>query len=189
MAAKATSNEDQLFTASHIARFCQVDLKTVHNWVEKGQIVHFRTPGRHLRFRRRDVLSFLQQFGYPTPEVLRDGRRSLVVLDAEPKTLGTVRRGLLRRFEVTWVTDWVDALVVVGRYRPDVLLVQVMPEDAWLTSVIRRLSEMEETRQVRVVAHGDDAAAELAAREAGAHAYVPRGDASALRDALERLLT
>ena len=34
-----------LFTASQIARFCQVDLKTIHNWVNRGEIKSFRTPG------------------------------------------------------------------------------------------------------------------------------------------------
>jgi len=188
MASKATNESAKLFTASQVARFCQVDLKTVHNWVEKGEIPHFRTPGRHLRFRRRDVLSFLRRFGYPTPEALRAARPHVVVLDADPKTLGPVRRGLLRRFEVTWAADWVEALVAIGRCRPDALLIQVAVGDAKLVEVIRRLREMEDTCSMRVVAHGDDADAESMAREAGAHAYVARGDANALRDALERAL-
>lgn len=59
---------DTLFTAAQLAGFCQVDLKTIHNWVDRGKIAHFRTPGRHLRFRRADVLQFLQTTGYPIPE-------------------------------------------------------------------------------------------------------------------------
>ena len=55
----------ELFTASEVARFCQVDLKTIHNWADRGEIRHFRTPGRHLRFRRVDVLDFLRKYGYP----------------------------------------------------------------------------------------------------------------------------
>ena len=50
-AATTTTPQEQqpeLFTASDVARFCQVDLKTIHNWSEKGEIRHFRTPGRHL---------------------------------------------------------------------------------------------------------------------------------------------
>jgi len=58
---------DGLLIASDVARFCQVDLKTVHNWADKGKIVCFRTPGRHLRFRAPEVLTFLRTFGYPIP--------------------------------------------------------------------------------------------------------------------------
>jgi excisionase family DNA binding protein len=70
----STTQQPELFTASDVARFCQVDLKTIHNWADKGEIRHFRTPGRHLRFRRLDVLDFLRKYGYPIPDVLRMGK-------------------------------------------------------------------------------------------------------------------
>ena len=57
--------------ATDLARICQVDLKTVHNWVGRGYIAHFRTPGRHLRFAPDDVRDFLKKHGYPVPEQLQ----------------------------------------------------------------------------------------------------------------------
>src|SRR5207237_3914063 len=66
----------ELFTASEVARFCQVDLKTIHNWADRGEIRHFRTPGRHLRFRRVDVLDFLRKYGYPVSGNAGSRRRS-----------------------------------------------------------------------------------------------------------------
>src|SRR5215471_21478596 len=91
----------ELLTASKVARFCHVDLKTIHNWADKGEIKHFRTPGRHLRFRRLDVLDFLRKYGYPIPELLRVGRPKVVVIDDDPNVLAGVRRSLGRRFDVT----------------------------------------------------------------------------------------
>lgn len=58
---------EKLFTASDLARFCQVDLKTIHNWADKGKNIHFRTPGRHLRFRASDVRYFLVRQGFSVP--------------------------------------------------------------------------------------------------------------------------
>ena len=55
------------FTAAQLARFCAVDVKTIHNWVNKGTVPHFRTPGRHLRFRPVDVLGFMQKQGFDVP--------------------------------------------------------------------------------------------------------------------------
>src|SRR5258708_41250 len=81
---RASSNIPELFTGSDVARFCQVDLKTIHNWSDKGEIRHFRTPGRHLRFRRVDVLDFLRKYGYPIPDVLRTGKPKVVVVDGDP---------------------------------------------------------------------------------------------------------
>jgi excisionase family DNA binding protein len=68
----ATTQPAKLYTASDMARFCQVDLKTIHNWCEKGKIPHFRTPGRHLRFRAPDVRGFLKEYGYELPPELAE---------------------------------------------------------------------------------------------------------------------
>jgi len=61
----------EVFTAGDLARFCDVDPKTIHNWVKKKALPHFRTPGRHLRFQRADVLDLLQKHGFPMPEALK----------------------------------------------------------------------------------------------------------------------
>src|SRR3984885_626653 len=110
--------QPELFTASDVARFCQVDLKTIHNWADKGEIRHFRTPGRHLRFRRVDVLDFLRKYGYPIPELLRTGKPKIVVVDPDPATLATIRRALAKQFELTTFQDPFDALVAVGSLQP-----------------------------------------------------------------------
>src|SRR5204862_6295434 len=98
---KDATSQPELFTASDVARFCQVDLKTIHNWADKGEIRHVRTPGRHLRFRRLDVLDFLRKYGYPIPEVLRNGKPQVVGVDEDPQTLANQRRTLARRSVLT----------------------------------------------------------------------------------------
>ncbi len=59
--------ERDLLHASDLANLFQVDLKTIHNWVEKGQLKGFRTPGRHLRFNRPEVAAVMKKLGYPLP--------------------------------------------------------------------------------------------------------------------------
>ena len=61
-------------TPSDLAVFCGVDIKTIHNWVDKGDLVGWRTPGRHLRFGRDETRAFLERFGYPIPAELADAR-------------------------------------------------------------------------------------------------------------------
>jgi len=65
-----TKDTKELYVASELADICKVDLKTIHNWVDKGHLPAFRTPGRHLRFKAADVLAFVQKFGYPVPASL-----------------------------------------------------------------------------------------------------------------------
>src|SRR5436853_5157314 len=112
----------ELFTASEVAKFCQVDLKTIHNWADRGEIRHFRTPGRHLRFRRVDVLDFLRKYGYPVPEVLMQGKPRVLLLDTDAVSTANVKRALGKRFEVTSFEDPIDALVSIGSDAPDVVI-------------------------------------------------------------------
>src|SRR5277367_1362588 len=121
----STTQQPELFTASDVARFCQVDLKTIHNWADKGEIRHFRTPGRHLRFRRLDVLDFLRKYGYPIPDVLRMGKPKVVAVDDDPTVLATLRKTLAKRFDLTTFQDPFDALVAVGNLQPDALVLDV----------------------------------------------------------------
>lgn len=58
---------NRMFKASDMARMCNVDLKTIHNWVEKGHVQAGRTPGRHLRFRPEVVRKVIEGMGMPVP--------------------------------------------------------------------------------------------------------------------------
>jgi len=54
-------------TAGDVARAVRVDLKTVHNWVQRGLLRGARTRGGHLRFLRTEVVRFLRRRGRPVP--------------------------------------------------------------------------------------------------------------------------
>ena len=113
---------DDLFTASKVAKICSVDLKTIHNWVGRGEIESFRTPGGHLRFRRQDILEFLNRFHYPIPDGFAPSRCRIAIL-AEDELIPHLKRSLSKEFEVDAFSDSVDALLSIGQNCPDLLLV------------------------------------------------------------------
>lgn len=154
-------------SANQVARFCGVDLKTIHNWANKGKIPGTRTVGRHLRFRPLDVVDFLRQYGFELPEGLRQMKLRVLVVDADIVTLATARRLLGKRFDVTTAGHVVDGLMAASTQLPDVLVAgNVAPLDAG--TIARRLAAHEATRHVRVV---------------------PRGDVAKLREMLEKLVS
>lgn len=154
-----------MLSATQLARFCSVDLKTIHNWANRGKIAGTRTTGRHLRFRPLDVVDFLRAYDFGVPEALRSLRLRVLVVDADGATLAAARRLLAKRFDVSTAAHVVDALLAVGTLLPDVLVAgDVSPLDP--PTIARRLSAHESTRHVRVV---------------------PMTDVTRLRDALERL--
>lgn len=113
---------DDLFTASKVAKICSVDLKTIHNWVGRGEIESFRTPGGHLRFRRQDILDFLIRFHYPIPQGFAPSRSRIAIL-AEDTLIPPLKRSLSKNFEVDAYSDTVDALLAIGSKCPDLVLV------------------------------------------------------------------
>ncbi len=178
----------ELFTASEVARFCQVDLKTIHNWADRGEIRHFRTPGRHLRFRRVDVVDFLRKFGYPVPEVLRQGKPAVQIVDEDPVQLDALKKLLGQRFDVTGFVDPVDALIAIGGDPPDVVVLDVGGTKLDGLSCIARLKAAETTRHVRVVVYSAREDKRARALEAGASAFVTRPDAQKLTETIDALM-
>jgi excisionase family DNA binding protein len=177
----------ELFTASEFANFCQVDLKTIHNWADKGEIRHFRTPGRHLRFRRLDVLDFLRKYGYPIPEVLRVGKPKIVAIDDDPNVLAAIRRNLGKRFDVTTFQDPFDALVAVGTLQPDAMVLDVELNGLDGIRCLERLKAMDATSRIRTVVYSSHENQKRAAIDAGASEFVVKGDLGELRECLERV--
>lgn len=116
---------EKLLTASDLATLCEVDLKTIHNWVDRGRIPHFRTPGRHLRFRAADVAEFLRAWGYTVPrELARASSKSMMVVGTKD-TAAHVARALGEGVPIRNVSHPYDALVYAGADPADVYIADV----------------------------------------------------------------
>lgn len=133
-------------TARVVSDLCGVELKTVHNWVASGQIEHFRTPGRHLRFQPSEVLRFLQARGY----ALQDDDKDPALL----VTTSTARHWhvALEAYRVQRVGNHWQALIVAGRVRPAVIVLDTKPTTPDETTAFARACflELPQTRLVLV---------------------------------------
>lgn len=118
---------EKLLTASDLAALCEVDLKTIHNWVDRGRIAHFRTPGRHLRFKAADVAEFLRAWGYSVPrELARATSRSMMAIGTKD-TMAHIARSLGEGVPVRHMNHPYDALIYAGSDPADVYIVDVRP--------------------------------------------------------------
>jgi excisionase family DNA binding protein len=176
------------FTASEVAQFCQVDLKTIHNWAEKGDIHHFRTPGRHLRFRTVDVLDFLRKYGYPIPELLQARKPRVLVLEDDVQLAERSARALHDQFEVAVLHDPVRALLAVATDPPDALVVGDEVGGLSGMRIIESLQEVEAVRHVRMLLYSENPAGRRTAMARGASALVPKPDVQQLEQTLAALM-
>jgi excisionase family DNA binding protein len=187
MVADEQSSKD-LFTASQIARFCQVDLKTIHNWADRGQIPHFRTPGRHLRFRRPHVLDFLRKYGYPIPQELDAERPRVALLVDGVHAKEEVLTSLRASFDVVDYPDPLAGLLQIGEQPPDAVVLAARIGRFTGVEIIAVLKRGRNTRHVRAVLFANGEADRQAALEAGASAHVSPSDLRGLRDTLIALM-
>ncbi|HSO38711.1 MAG TPA: helix-turn-helix domain-containing protein [Labilithrix sp.] len=127
--ARESSRAPSVYTAQAMADFCEVDLKTVHHWADRGKVAHFRTEGRHLRFRRNDVVRFLRAHGYPLPDALVRARPTVAlalgpaVFEGNALTLDDFAKRLGSRFAVRRHASAAIAVAHLLADAPDALLV------------------------------------------------------------------
>ncbi len=175
--------EIKLLTASDVADLCEVDLKTIHNWVERGCIPHFRTPGRHLRFRAVDVANFLREWGYAIPRRFYAEIAQMIVIVGGANATGAVTKAIGQTVAVRHEPDVVAALLRIGAEPTSALVIDasVVNEDAEL--VDRAISAIGRNfDKIPVIILGNEEASlpKLTAM------YIPHEESAVLRAALIR---
>jgi excisionase family DNA binding protein len=167
---------EKLLTASDLAALCEVDLKTIHNWVDRGRIAHFRTPGRHLRFRAADVADFLRAWGYSVPRELSRASARTVIVVGSKETAAHVTRAAGEGAPLRHAPHPYDALVFAGSDPADIYVIDLeeaardVDADALLEALHRASAQA-----TFVVLSGDARAVPSFATR------VDRGDASTLK--------
>jgi excisionase family DNA binding protein len=66
----------ELLTAKELEAFLRIDVKTIYGYVQRGLIPYVRTQ-TNLRFRKQEVLEWLERQRYPLRPVGNGSRRRL----------------------------------------------------------------------------------------------------------------
>jgi excisionase family DNA binding protein len=169
-----TRSEPEWLTLGQAARFLGVAQSTIRKWSDQGKIPAFYTPGRHRRFRRGDLESFLARSGpgrrQAGPSVLLvdddDGMRQLVRIELE-------REG----YDVQEAASADEGLASLETRRPELILLDVMMPhvDGW--EMLRRIQERHGAGAIPVLMFSgqvDDAGRRQAATS-GASGFIGKG--------------
>lgn len=191
--AGAVHPRGSVYTAQVLADFCEVDLKTVHHWAERGKVAHFRTDGRHLRFRRNDVVRFLRAHGYPLPDALVRARPTVALalgssmLDGGALSLDDLAKRLGSRFSVRRHGSGVSAVAHLVAEAPDAVVFAHDDVTLGFPSVLGALKEDPATAWI-VLAVVTSPEATEEARPAGADIHLGSRDIARLPGELARTL-
>jgi hypothetical protein len=136
-----------VYGAQAVADFCEVDLKTVHHWADRGKVAHFRTDGRHLRFRRNEIVRFLRAHGYPLPEALVRARPPVALAlgpsacEGGTLSLDELVKRLGSRFSVRRHASGVSAVAHLVADEPDAVVLAHDDTTLGFPSVLAALKE------------------------------------------------
>jgi hypothetical protein len=184
---------EPIYVASQVANIWDVDLKTVHNWVERGDIEAFCTPGRHLRFRRRSLLHFLRRYNMAIPEELAPHRPRVVVVDQDARAAKKLAATLSDLFEVTILGEPVAALAEIGAQCSGANVIDAVVATFPVEGVddrrwIHALSRHPDTRYTRVIVVSAEEAHRKDWQDLGAIATVQKDSTEQVAPVLERVL-
>lgn len=146
---------NRYMSTGEVARLCEVSPITVAKWIDDGILPGHSTPGGHRRVRVTDLARFLRDHGMDVPPELEGlGRRRVLAVDDDEDFLFLLERefqALTERYEFRSTTRGTDALVLVGAWKPDIMILDIGLPDLDGIEVCRRLDEMEEAASVSVI--------------------------------------
>ena len=146
--------EKDIFTTYDAARICNANIASIKNWIAKGLLKAFRTPGGHYRIKRRDLQLFIQKYNMPNPFQERYEKK-VYILDADPGTLDKLSKALADH-TVTTFDDPLPAALKIGLERPDLLVMALDIGDVRAEDFVDLLSGYPETKNVAIAIFSDE---------------------------------
>ncbi len=146
---------DRLLTSHEVGDLLQVNPSSVKKWVNDGRITAFRTPGGHRRIRVADLVDFLNRYAMPIPRKLAAAsKKRLLIVDDDRLQLSALERRMRPfrgRVDLVLTDNGIDALLMVGSFRPDLIVLDVYMPTLDGVAVCRRLKLKTETRHIGVI--------------------------------------
>ncbi len=143
------------YVSSHaIAKLIGASPSAVLNWIDGGLLPCYRTPGGHRRVRTGALIQFLRENEMPVPRSLV-GVSRLLVVDDDKGVLRSVKRLIKKRVPALTVETSegaMDALLKIGIFRPDAVLVDAYMPGMNGVELCEKLRSNTETEHMTVVA-------------------------------------
>jgi len=115
--------QKDIFTTFDVSRVCQANIASIKNWIMKGYLRAFRTPGGHYRIQKKDLVNFLRKYHMPNPfsgEMLR-----LYFYSKDAAAGEKYAQKLAGEHEAFAYASEAELFLAIGEETPDALLVDV----------------------------------------------------------------
>ena len=115
----------QNYTPNDVGNLLGVHHNTIKNWIKGKQVVAFQTVGGHYRVPRREVVRLIKGRDLPVPEELQGPMGLVYVVDDDELIRRALEDTLSLDYEVYTFSNGFDALMQIGRLKPDILVLDI----------------------------------------------------------------
>ena len=144
-------------TTGDIARYLDVNQRTVIRWLDSGRLKGFKLPGRgNNRVLVSDFIGFLEQNQMPVPESLRHSQAAqqprVLLVDDEEAVLNAVKRALKPLdLKLLTASNGFQAGLELVRFNPALLVLDLSMPGIDGYAVIRYIREELSDSDIRIV--------------------------------------
>ena len=115
----------QNYTPNDVGMLLGVHHNTIKNWIKNNQVLAFQTVGGHYRVPRREVVRLIKDRGLPVPEELQGPMGLVYIVDDDELIRKALEDALHTSYEVYTFSNGFDALMQMGRLKPDLLILDI----------------------------------------------------------------
>ena len=151
---------NDIFTTHDIAKALSVNITTVMNWIDQGKLTAYRTPGKHRRVRKSDLLLFLRHYKMPVPDSLKSEHKLILVVDDEDSIRRFIRRTLKRLGDAVKIEEAADGFQAgkkTATLKPDLIILDVNLPGVSGLDLCRAIKSDPSLRMIRILAISGDA--------------------------------
>lgn len=151
---RTPSGRPRYFTTRQCADRLGVSINAIKAWIREERLPALRTPGGHYRIAEPDLLAFQARLAENSRAPV-SARPRILVVDDDEALAGALKEALehvIPEAVVQTATDGYEALVQVGSFRPDVLVLDIRMPRLDGFDVCRRLKARRETAGIRILA-------------------------------------
>ena len=147
---------EKVFSTFDVGKICNVAHTTVINWIERKELVAHATPGGHRRVYLNDFLVFLKKYKMRIPPALLAGQKKpgVLIVDDDAEVLVMLARAFREhapQLSVSTTQNGMEALMIVGREPPEVVILDVVMPNMDGLDVCRTLKAAAAFKHVKVL--------------------------------------
>lgn len=118
----------RVYSALEVANICGVVNQTAINWIRKGHLKAFKTPGGQYRVYSEDLLAFMRSRNMRIPQELDQGSHTLLIVDDDKGLNNVLAKFVEKKFEgfdIFQAFDGFEAGSLLAEKKPDVIFLDL----------------------------------------------------------------